>query len=908
MIDLSVLGFMVRLFSNARLISKALITSILVSLSAFAVAQVMGGYGGYGGGMQGVNPQGINPQMMGGGIGGATGIIGLGVGLGGDAGLGEQGDLDVSAGAAAIPALGTATQPKPKTLPLPPNEFQKFVLQTTGQAYPLFGSSFFENTLNNITDPNRLAVGDDYTLGVGDELLVRVWGSINLNTRVTVDRKGEIALPKLGTTKVAGLKASQIEPTVRTLLAQNYKDFKVSVVPGRLRRITVYVVGQARNPGSYTLNSESTLTSGLFASGGPNATGSIRRVQLMRQGNVIAEFDLYSFLNRGDKSSDLRLLDGDVLVYPKAIGHLALVGKVNAPGVFEIKDPTETLGDFLNLAGGMPVVADPRRATLERLSPSAAVPRRLEEFALDAQGLKKPVSNGDVVSVLPIVPELANVVTLRGSVAQPARYAWKSGMRVSDIITGYSVLKSAESLRRQNELLFDGFEQERAARARIRVPTDLGLERRAMLKESRDLAAAQTELATAANAGHPPEAAATLYPNSPAALAAGLGSLGGTGQNSPSSGSQGGRFAGGPGEGSGVGQGMGQDIAQGVGPVVVNQAESLLDRIGKSIEEVNLDYAVIERVEPEGLRVLLLPFSIVNVLADPNSPDNLTLQAGDIITVFSDRDLNLPQGKRRIFVRIEGEVKQPGVYQVMPGERLSNILQKAGGTTSDSYLFGMGVYRASVKQAQRENLEKLVRRVEQESSAAVASALQSVGASSEASVIQARAAALQQSRQDALQRLRAIRPEGRVTLSLKPDSTLEVAQIPDLRLFQGDRIYVPARPDFVYIYGAVNTEAALIYQKNAEVSHYLKLAGVTSGADSDAVILLRADGSALSNPPSFWGNEVLKTVVMPGDTIVMPEKVDRESKWSVFVRNSKDITQTLFQLGLGAAALKTLRQ
>jgi protein involved in polysaccharide export with SLBB domain len=906
---------MVRLFSIARLVSKALLTSILVSLSAFAVAQVMGGYGGYGGGMQGINPQMMGGGFgagglpggfsgMGGGLGGATGVIGFGMGLGGDAGMAEQGDLDVPGGVAVVPAPGTGTQPKPKTQPLPPNEFQKFVLQTTGQAYPLFGSSFFENTLNNITDPNRLAVGDDYTLGVGDELLIRVWGSINLNTRVTVDRKGEIALPKLGTTKVAGLKASQIEPTVRTLLAQNYKDFKVSVVPGRLRRITVYVVGQARNPGSYTLNSESTLTSGLFASGGPNPTGSIRRVQLMRQGNVIAEFDLYSFLNRGDKSSDLRLLDGDVLVYPKAVGHLALVGKVNAPGVFEIKDPTETLGDFLNLAGGMPVVADPRRATLERLSPSAAVPRRLEEFALDAQGLKKPVSNGDVVSVLPIVPELANVVTLRGSVAQPARYAWKSGMRVSDIITGYSVLKSAESLRRQNELLFDGFEQERAARARIRVPADLGLERRAMLKESRDLAAAQTELATAANAGRPPEAALAVAPNSPAALAAGLGSLGGVGsvgQNSPSPASQGGRFSDGQGEGSGIGQGI-------AGPGGVNQAESLLNRIGKAIEEVNLDYAVIERIEPLGLRVSVLPFSIGNVLADPNSPDNLALQAGDIITVFSDRDLHLPQAKRRVFVRIEGEVNRPGVYQVMPGERLTNLLQKAGGTTSDSYLFGMGIYRESVKQNQRENLEKLVRRVEQESSGAVAAASQSVGASSDPGAFQARAVALQQARQDAIQRLRMIRPEGRVTLSLKPDPKLEVAQIPDLRLFQGDRIYVPARPDFVYVYGAVNTEAALIYQRNADVASYLKLAGVTSGADSDAVILLRADGSAVSNPPSFWGNEVLKTVVMPGDTIVMPEKVDRESKWSVFVRNSKDITQTLFQLGLGAAALKTLRQ
>ena len=910
---------MVPFVFNLRLVLKALSVAALSLMSALALAQVMGGYGGYGGGMQGINPQmmggagagafggGLGGGLGGGfgggfggglGIGGSTGVFGLGAGLAGEGGLTEQIETDNPAGVVGSATPAGVVSSKPKTQPLPPNEFQKFVLQTTGQAYPLFGSSFFENTLNNITDPNRLAVGDDYTLGVGDELLIRVWGSINLNTRVTVDRKGEIALPKLGTTKVAGLKASQIEPTVRTLLAQNYKDFKVSVVPGRLRRITVYVVGQARNPGSYTLNSESTLTSGLFASGGPNSTGSIRRVQLMRQGNVIAEFDLYSFLNRGDKSSDLRLLDGDVLVYPKAVGHLALVGKVNVPGVFEIKDPTETLGDFLNLAGGMPVVADPRRATLERLSPSAAVPRRLEEFALDAQGLKKTVSNGDVVSVLPIVPELANIVTLRGSVAQPARYGWKSGMRVSDIITGYSILKSAESLRRQNEMLFDSFEQERAARARQRVPADLGLERKGILKESREFAAAQTELNAAAAGARSPEAAMPIDPNSPAALGSGTRSLVSlTGRINPSAASQGGRSI----EGSVEGQGE-----SGLGGA--GHAASLLDRIGNSIEEVNLDYAVIERIEPVGLRVSVIPFSIANVLSDSKSPDNLPLQAGDIITVFSDRDLQIPLGKRRVFVRIEGEVNRPGVYQVLPGERLTSILQKAGGTTPDSYLFGMGIYRESVKQNQRENLEKLARRVEQESSGAVAAASQSVGASSDPGSFQARSAALQQARQDAIQRLRMIRPEGRVTLSLKADPELAVQQVPDLRLFQGDRIYVPARPDFVYVYGAVNTEAALIYRKNADVASYLKLAGVTAGADGDAVILLRADGSAVSNPASYWGNEVLKTVVMPGDTIVMPEKVDRESKWSVFVRNSKDITQTLFQLGLGAAALKTLRQ
>jgi hypothetical protein len=170
-----------------------------------------------------------------------------------------------------------------------------------------------------------------------------------------------------------------------------------------------------------------------------------------------------------------------------------------------------------------------------------------------------------------------------------------------------------------------------------------------------------------------------------------------------------------------------------------------LDRIGNAIEEVNLDYAVIERIDPIGLRVSVLPFSIANVLADPNSADNLKLEAGDIITVFSDRDLQIPQGKRRVFVRIEGEVNRPGVYQVLPGERLTNILQKAGGTTPDSYLFGMGIYRESVKQNQLENLEKLVRRVEQESSGAVAVASQSVGASSDPGSFQARSAALQRS-------------------------------------------------------------------------------------------------------------------------------------------------------------------
>jgi protein involved in polysaccharide export with SLBB domain len=340
----------------------------------------------------------------------------------------------------------------------------------------------------------------------------------------------------------------------------------------------------------------------------------------------------------------------------------------------------------------------------------------------------------------------------------------------------------------------------------------------------------------------------------------------------------------------------------------VTRSEGLIGRLGGDSDSANLDYAVIERLGSTGFRPELLPFSIANVLADSKSPDNLTLLPGDIITVFSDKDVQVPVAKRRAFVRIEGEVNRPGVYQVLAGERLLGLLEKAGGITPDAYLYGLAVYREGVRQSQRENIDRLLRQVERESSSNLAETAQNVGVASDSAMFQARNLALQKARQDALQRLRAIRPDGRLTLSLKPDPELDIGQIPDIRLSHADRIVIPPRPELVYVSGAVNAEAALVYRKNADAASYLRIAGVSGAADRDAIFILRADGSAVTNQSVSWFNDLTKTIVMPGDLIVVPEKLDRESSWSVFIRNSKDITQTLFQLGLGAAAIKTLRQ
>jgi protein involved in polysaccharide export with SLBB domain len=167
--------------------------------------------------------------------------------------------------------------------------------------------------------------------------------------------------------------------------------------------------------------------------------------------------------------------------------------------------------------------------------------------------------------------------------------------------------------------------------------------------------------------------------------------------------------------------------------------------------------------------------------------------------------------------------------------------------------------------------------------------------------------AQQQAQQKALENLRTLKPEGRIALNLKPSLNVNTAQLPSLRFANGDRVVIPYRPDFVYVYGAVNTESAVLYAKGRSVAEYLEAAGVRTSADMDAAVLLRADGSAVSSQ-SVWRNQALRAEVMPGDSIVLPEKVDRESAWSAIIRNTKDFTQILYQLGLGAAAVKTLRQ
>ena len=764
---------------------------------------------------------------------------------------GVPGIPQIRQGSSAAPAdrltSGTATpsQPMPEmpARPLPPNEFQKFVLESTGQSLPLFGANFFTQAASSYVPLANTPVSPDYTIGPGDEVLVRGWGSVDIDVKGVVDRNGLLHIPRVGAVQLAGVKSSQAEGVLRTAVGRYYRDFQLSVTMGQLRGITVYVVGQARKPGAYTLSSVSTVISALFASGGPGANGSMRSVQVKRGERVVAELDLYAFLARGDKSGDIKLQDGDAIVIPAAKGFMALTGKVNNAAVYEIASKGDTIENLLTIAGGLPVTADPKRATLERVDPSRKPSRSVESFALDASGLKRTLRNGDLLAVQSVTGEFGNAVTLRGNVDQPLRMPWKDGMTIRDLIPSKSFLMSRASVKRQNEVLLTPEDKQRALSG-FSSPAD------------------ESTVAGVSRFG--PQPAGGLVP-----------------LNSP-------------------GPALRLTNDRDVG----DTADTLAERIGNLVDEVNMDYAVVERVDRKDVTVKLLPFSLSKALEDANSPDNVALQPGDTVTVFSVNDVRVPQAKRQVFVRVEGEVNRPGIYQMRAGDGIKQMLEKAGGLTPDAYLFGAAFYREEVRRAQLASLDQLVRRLEAQVDSRLSAAAASVSGSDSAGVAQIRVQAEAEAQKQALQRLRNLKPTGRIMLGLNDKSRPD--DLPALKLENQDRLVIPPRPDFVYVLGSVNTESSLIWHDGKSVQFYLDQSGLTSGADKDEMFVIRADGSVLS-AASRWFGTVSGATVQPGDVIVLPEKTDHESAWSVFTRNAKDITQIVYQLSLGAAAIKTLR-
>ena len=680
-----------------------------------------------------------------------------------------------------------------------------------------FGSEIFQFGTGNANQlPMDLPAGPDYVLGPGDSVVVNMWGVQSGRLERVIDRQGQVALPEAGTVTVNGLTMSQAQTAIQLALGTQFQNEHVEISLGKVRTVRVYVVGDVQRPGAYDVSSLSTALSALYAAGGPTGRGSLRTLKHYRGQQLIREIDLYDLLLHGVRSDLERLLPGDTILVPTVGSQVTITGMVRRPAIYELKGE-QNLNEILTLAGGLLVSASLEEIRVERVEAhdrrttlSVRVPDGTEGSVAEMTAFH--VQDGDNVTVAPILPYDNEVVYLDGHVFRPGPHAWHEGMTVSDLLHSYKDVMP-EPARYAEVIRLD--------------PPDLRPE-----TISFDL----SEL---------------LIGNDPIALQPfDVVRVYGRYEIDPPKVSI-----------------QGEVNRPGEYPMSEGMTVSGLVRMaggfrrGAYRKEADLSSYVIENEEK-----VLVKHSVVDIAKalDGDKSADMVLQPGDVVGI---RQMT---GWQDIgaSVTIEGEVRFPGTYGIEEGERLSSVLERAGGLRDDAYPAGAVLERVAVRQMEENNRQEMIRRIETTMPTVTA------GLSTpqdQQNMLQT----MQQQQQQVLASLRGHASSGRLVIKISPELSQWEKTPADVAMRAGDRLSIPKRPDFVLVSGQVYNATGITFKPGKDARWYLRQAGgVTRDGDKGNIFIVHADGSVVGSQGStLFGNSVLDLRLHPGDSIVVPEKV-----------------------------------
>jgi len=797
---------------------------------------------------------------------------------------------------------GAYSQQQMLVPPEPLTEFQKFIASTTNQVLPIYGANLFRRVPSTFAPLNMAPVPSDYVVGPGDELRIRVWGQVNFQANLQVDRAGEVYLPQVGPVHVAGMPFSDLDGHLRQAIGRVYRNFDLTADIGQIRAIQVYVAGQARRPGVYTVSSLSTLVDAVFASGGPSVQGSMRHIELRRGSDVVTDFDLYGLLVRGDKSKDVKLLPGDVIFIPAVGAEVAITGSVRTPAIYELREG-ESLEALISDAGGVSAVASEARVSIERISDHHD--RFAMEVAYDANGLKTTLADGDLVHVYSIVPRYQKTVTLRGNIANPGRFAWHAGMRVSELIPDKDSLITRNYWWKRAQLGLPAPEFEPIPSfSNMRQPVDGNpVTLRPGIQGGINGQQGQNGSQQNQNGNGLPDNGS----NNVAGMRDNQDGFAQDQIRQNTEGSQQGQY------GSPNGSQPNQQLSAGQrasnSSLAAQQASTFngpapaqRTQVQKIAPEIDWDYAVIQRQNADTLKTTLISFDLGKLVLEHDSSQDMELQAGDVVSIFSEADIRIPIAQQTKLVTLSGEFLHSGVYSVQPGETFHHLVERAGGLTPNAYLYGSEYTRESTRAMQQARIDEYVQNLSMEiqrSNMAVAAS--STGSAQDAST----AASAELNEQNLLTNLRRIRATGRIVLTFVPTSS-GMGELPDISMEDGDHFSVPSVPATVNVVGAVYDQNSFLYATSKRVGAYLGLAGGPNrDADYKHSFLIRADGEVVSSDlgKGLWSAKFKDLQVYPGDTIVVPEKTYRPGTLRAVLAYS----QLFSQLALGAAAIAVIQ-
>ncbi len=789
--------------------------------------------------------------------------------------------------------------------PEPMTDLQRLARSATGETLPVFGRDLFQNAPSTFAPGDQIAVSADYIVGTGDEILLRIWGPEAFNSQLTVDRSGSIYLPKVGAIHVAGLRFDELQQQVTASVNRVYRNYNLTVNLGRLRSIQIYVVGEARQPGAYTVSSLSTVLNALFASGGPNVRGSMRHIQIRRGSTTLPEFDLYDLVLRGDKTRDVHLENGDTIFIPAVGPQVALGGSVRHPALYELKADS-TLQDVLDLAGGFSAVGTGSNLSLDRIGEDHI--RHTLTVGADGAGRAMILRDGDVLYAGHISAGYEKTVTIRGNLANPGRFGWHQGMRLNEIIPDRMSLLTNNYWRERNRLgvpapLFEPLNPSPRLQDQLPYPSST----------NGSLRNGQTQRQMQGYPEYGTRSDSTSYDdaNQRESDLAQDGVLGRTTSEDARLIGQVGPAVTGvitPQDAGPTGNTAGSTAVSGTTsgsvprrfnlPQATASDNTPVNRIQIPAPEINWSYAVIERLDPNTLKSSLVPFNLGRLVQDHDASQDLELQPGDVITILSQKDVPVSLDAQTKYIRLEGEFVSPGVYSTQPGESLAELVRRAGGFTSKAYLYGSSFLRESARVFQQQRLDEYISHLSTDMQRALA--VRAV--SSSTGVLDPTSLAEQQ---NLINQLRQMRATGRVVLAFEPQSAgLQV--IPDFALENGDVFRVPSVPGTISVIGAVYGQNVFLYNPKSRMENYLALAGRPNRiADKKSAFIIRADGSIFSREQanSVFSNKFDNARINPGDSIVVPEKLIRPTA----LRQLIDYSQILSSFGLAAAAINVIR-
>lgn len=709
-----------------------------------------------------------------------------------------------------------------------------------------YGYDLFDNTSAMFTPLADMAVPADYVVGTGDRFNVQLFGSQNRNLSLAVNRDGSIGFPELGPIRVAGMTFSAARRAIESRVAERMIGVQANVSLGDTRTIRVLVTGEAKRQGSYAVNGLATMLAALEAAGGVTPIGSLRDIQLKRQGQVVRRLDLYDLLIGGDTSDDAALLPGDVIFIPPVGTTVSIDGEVKRPAIYELRGEAN-VSELVRIAGGFTPEADAGKVSVSRMEAGSrrVLDVNLDEPASSAQSLR----NGDIVHVSAVRPQLDAGVTLEGFVHRPGLAAWREGMRLTDVIGSVEELKPG------------------ADQHYILIRREVGLERRVSLV-SADLTAA---LAARGSAADPLLTARDrifvfdLAPGRERIVQPLLEEL---------------RLQSDLARPAEIVRVQGQVKVPGEFPLEPGMRISDLLRAGGNLEPSAYGgTAELTRfvVNPSGIRETQLLTVDLAALRRGDPAANLALQPYDHLLVQE-----TPEWGEQEMITLRGEVRFPGVYPLRKGETLHDVIERAGGLTNQAFPEGSAFTRSDLRILEQQQLDRLAATMRAD---LVALSMQAARAG------QTNSGETLLAGQSLLTQLQAVKATGRFVIDL-PGLLAERAHgEKDVLLRNGDELYIPKIRQEVTVIGEIQNATSHLYQRGLRRGEYVaKSGGTTRRADRGRIYVVRADGSVAT-----------QKVIMPGDTIVVPmdaERMPRLPFWQA-------VTQILYNVAVSIAAVNS---